>query len=169
LQNVDFSDTNDDFRGTGDTMATALDLFRTLAQNAEGYYHKAYKDPAKGIWTIGIGHCGSEVVPGLVWTDAQIEAAFAKDAAEAIRMTLHYSPSVQHQSVGTQAAIYDFVFNEGIGRYMESTFKKDIDRGDLVAAKKSILMWNKGTVNGQKVVLPGLVTRRQAEADLIGT
>lgn len=150
-------------------METAQSLFKKLAVQSEGYRFAAYKDPAKGIISIGVGHTGSEVVMGLVWNPSQINAAFDKDSAEAIRLALHYSPTLRHQSIGTQAAVYDFVFNLGISRYVESTFKKDIDKGDIQAAKKSILMWDKGTINGSKEILPGLVKRRQAEADLIGT
>ena len=149
-------------------MDTAQNLFKKLAIEFEGYRFTTYKDPAKGILTIGIGATGSDVVMGLVWNPTQINARFDKDSANAIRLALYYSPTLQHQSIGTQAAVYDFIFNEGISRYVESTFKKDIDRGDLQAAKKSILMWDKGTINGHKDVMPGLVKRRQAEADLIG-
>ena len=149
-------------------MTTALELFQKIAETAEGRYHKAYKDPG-GIWTIGIGHTGHDVAPSTVWTDAQIDAAFAKDADYAMREALSESPTLRHASPGTQAAVFDFVFNEGIGRYMSSTFHKDIDRGDLAAAKQSILLYDKGIVNGVKTTLPGLVKRRQAEADLIGT
>ena len=150
-------------------MPTALELFQQLAEKSEGRFHVPYKDPAKGIWTVGIGHTGTNVTQGQVWTDSQIDQAFAKDAQDAMAEAFSASPTLRHQSPGTQAAVFDFVFNEGIGHYDTSTLKIDIDRGDLAAAKQSILLWDKGTVNGVKVALPGLVTRRQAESDLIGT
>jgi len=38
----------------------------------------AYLDPV-GIWTIGYGHTGPEVVEGLVWTDEQCDEALKRD------------------------------------------------------------------------------------------
>lgn len=51
----------------------------------EGLRLQAYPDPiSRGEpWTIGYGHTGPEVVPGLVWTEAQAEAALAADLARA--------------------------------------------------------------------------------------
>ena len=45
---------------------------------------KAYPDPATGglPWTIGWGHTGPEVKPGLVWTQEQADAAFAERLAK---------------------------------------------------------------------------------------
>ena len=149
-------------------MPTALQLFQKLAETFEGRRNTAYKDPA-GFVTIGIGHKAVGMAVGTLWTDAQIDAAFTNDAQIAMSEAFAESPTLRHASPGTQAAVFDFVFNEGIGRYAGSTFRQDIDRGDLAAAKESIMLWVKGTVNGVKVTLPGLVKRRQAEADLIGT
>lgn len=55
----------------------------SLIANEEGRRHDAYLDTL-GIWTIGIGHTGREVVEGLVWTDQQIDAVFAQDVATAV-------------------------------------------------------------------------------------
>ena len=45
----------------------------------------AYPDPISGgvPWTIGYGHTGREVYPGLIWTSAQCQAALAADIAAA--------------------------------------------------------------------------------------
>jgi lysozyme len=47
----------------------------------EGCRLAAYPDPLSGgaPWTIGCGHTGPEVHPGLVWTQAEADAALAKD------------------------------------------------------------------------------------------
>lgn len=150
-------------------MATALELFQRLALDFEGRFHTPYRDPAKGVLTVGIGHVGTNVKVGQVWVDSQIDQAFVKDSADAMLQAFLASPTLRHASPGTQAAVFDFVFNLGIGRYDSSTFKKDIDRGDLAAAKKSILLWDKGCVNGVEVSMPGLAKRRKAASDLIGT
>lgn len=52
----------------------------------EGRKTHAYPDPLTGgkPWTIGVGHTdGDHVYQGLVWTDAQIDAALAADIAKA--------------------------------------------------------------------------------------
>lgn len=50
----------------------------SLIASEEGLRHDAYRDTL-GIWTIGIGHTGREVVEGLTWSDDQVNAAFAQD------------------------------------------------------------------------------------------
>lgn len=47
----------------------------------EGREHVAYPDPITKAapWTIGVGHTGREVHPGLVWADAMINDAKATD------------------------------------------------------------------------------------------
>lgn len=44
----------------------------------EGIRYDAYLD-TEGVWTIGVGHTGPEVVQGLHWTAEQVEDAFEKD------------------------------------------------------------------------------------------
>ncbi len=57
---------------------------RAQLEREEGRMHEAYTDTL-GVWTIGIGHTGPEVHEGLIWTDKQIDAAFAIDVDEAIQ------------------------------------------------------------------------------------
>lgn len=48
----------------------------------EGCRLQAYPDPLSGgePWTIGYGHTGREVVPGLVWTETTALAVLTDDA-----------------------------------------------------------------------------------------
>src|ERR1044072_792728 len=50
----------------------------------EGLRLKAYPDPLSGgdPWTIGYGHTGPEVKPGLVWTHQQARDALEADIAD---------------------------------------------------------------------------------------
>lgn len=50
----------------------------------EGLRLQAYPDPIShgAPWTIGYGHTGREVHPGLVWVQAQAEIALTKDIAD---------------------------------------------------------------------------------------
>ncbi len=49
-----------------------------LLTQREGKRNNAYLDSV-GVWTIGVGHTGPEVNAYLNWTDAEVEAALAKD------------------------------------------------------------------------------------------
>ncbi len=49
-----------------------------LIKNFEGCRLNAYKCPA-GVWTIGYGHTGSEVKPGLKITQAEAEKILKSD------------------------------------------------------------------------------------------
>jgi lysozyme len=60
-------------------------------------------------------------------------------------------------------AIVDFCYNLGVGKLQTSTLKKKINEQNWDEAKVELLKWCKA---GGKV-LPGLLKRRQAEADLL--
>lgn len=64
-------------------------------------------------------------------------------------------------------ALLSWVYNFNLQKLATSTLLKLLNRGaskELVA--NEFTKWNKGRVKGKLVVLPGLVTRRRAEADL---
>ena len=61
---------------------------------------------------------------------------------------------------GRLAAIVDFTFNLGAGRIQTSTLRRRINQRDWAAAATELRRW----VYGGGKVLPGLVTRREAEA-----
>jgi lysozyme len=50
----------------------------------EGRRAESYRDNVRGIWTIGIGHTGPNIGPGVVWNNAMIDMTFANDVAEKI-------------------------------------------------------------------------------------
>jgi lysozyme len=50
----------------------------TDIERDEGLRLRAYQDP-EGIWTIGVGHTGEDVVEGLTWTPAEATLALGKD------------------------------------------------------------------------------------------
>jgi len=55
----------------------------SLIKFHEGCRLVAYKD-TRGIWTIGYGHTGPEVIEGLVWTQEQADAALYAEVALAL-------------------------------------------------------------------------------------
>lgn len=67
-------------------------------------------------------------------------------------------------------ALVSFSYNLGYGNLLESTLLERIKSSATPQRiKEAFLMWNKGTVKGKKVVLPGLTKRRTYEADLFNT
>lgn len=137
----------------------ATDNCIQLIKRFEGLYLKAYVCPA-GVLTIGYGHTRG-VKPGEEINEMQAELYLMEDV-EACEIKLNYLtlPINQHQF----DALCSFIFNLGIGNFMQSTLLKKLKAGDKTAADE-ILRWDK---SGGKV-LPGLTARRKAEYDLFCT
>lgn len=141
-----------------------------LAKRFEGFERKVkrgveiaaipYICPA-GYWTIGYGHlCDSKHPP---ITEAEAEVYLAHDLQTALAATLRYCPVLATEPEGRLAAIVDFTFNLGTGRLQTSTLRRRINQRDWVGARHELRRW----VYGGGKVLPGLVTRRDAERALI--
>jgi lysozyme len=64
---------------------------------------------------------------------------------------------------GERLAYTDFTFNVGVDAFAKSTALRKLNAGDRAGACAEMLRWNKGTVKGKLVVLPGLDRRRKAE------
>lgn len=141
---------------------TVLVLLRALVKEAEGCPLESYLDPDR-VWTIGFGHTGPEVVAGLVWTQDQADTHFASDLQEHYDQLLLVSSSVAQQTAGRQAALTDFVYNEGIGKYKNSTLRSAVDVQAWQSVKTQLARW----IYGSGRVLPGLVHRRNLEIALI--
>lgn len=136
-----------------------------LIKRFEGYHRKlpdggciAYRCPA-GIWTIGYGTT-SGVKPGLIWTEAQAEAALRDDVVrfESAVLRLVRVPLNQNQF----DALVSFTYNVGEGALAKSSVLRCVNAGDMAGAARAFALWNKA---GGKV-LPGLVERRAREAAL---
>lgn len=127
-------------------------------QHHEGCVLKAYKDFGKGIWTIGWGHTGPEVKEGLVWTQAQADAALAADVAtkaEAPIAKYCKVPLTQHQ----YDALVSFTFNVGGGALASSTLLRKLNAGDVAGAEAEFPKWDK--VAGKPYAI--LTARRRDE------
>ena len=137
-----------------------------LAKRFEGFERKVkhgieitagpYICPA-GFWTIGYGHlCDSKHPP---ITEAEAEVYLACDLQTALAATLRYCPVLATEPEGRLTAIVDFTFNLGAGRLQTSTLRRRVNQRDWTAACQELRRW----VYGGGKVLPGLVTRREAE------
>ncbi|MFQ2386766.1 lysozyme [Aeromonas dhakensis] len=128
----------------------------------------AYPDPGSKNgepWTIGWGHTGPEVKPGLEWTQQQADSVFVDDLRRFERdvLSLVKVPLTQ----GQFDALVSFAYNvgsdidadtipEGLG---DSTLLRKLNAGDYDGAAREFRKWNK---NDGKV-MRGLTRRRVAE------
>ena len=119
-----------------------------------------YVCPA-GFWTIGYGHLCSQDHPPI--TQDEAEAYLAQDLVKALSATLRYCPVLATEPEGRLAAIVDFTFNLGAGRLQASTLRRRVNQRNWSEAATELARW----VYGGGKVLPGLVTRRAAEASLL--
>jgi len=132
-------------------------------------YLTAYLDPV-GIWTIGYGSIynydqNRKVMPGDKIDEATALRYLKMETAEIVPKikNLVKVPINQNQL----DSLTSFVYNVGIGNFSSSTLLKQLNQGlpkETVA--EQFLRWNKGTVNGKLVSLPGLTLRREAEKKL---
>ncbi|MGF7175837.1 lysozyme [Azospirillum doebereinerae] len=150
-----------------------------LVKAAEGLRLTAYPDPASGgaPWTIGFGHTGADVHPGLTITQARAEELLAADLAEAAELVdrVVTAPLTDAQF----GALVSFVFNVGAGRKAKgkdtgkdgfvtlktgkpSTLLVKLNAGDHAGASAEFSKWTRG--DGK--VMAGLVKRRAAEVAL---
>ena len=134
-----------------------------LVKISEGLRLHAYPDPATGgdPWTIGYGSTGKDVYRGVVITEEQAEALLLKDLSRFEAGVTKLAPmSTDNQF----AALVSFAFNLGLENLKTSTLLRMHNAGDYKGAQKQFIRWNKA--NGK--IMPGLTTRRQAEATLYG-
>lgn len=138
----------------------------TLIKHFEGCSLKAYPDPGSKDgrpWTIGYGHTGKDVVKGLVWTQAQADAALAQDVARfASKVETLIKVSVTQSQFD---ALVSFAYNVGIGALAGSTLLRLLNSGAFSGAARQFERWDRQ--DGRPML--GLARRRLAERLLFET
>lgn len=113
-------------------MTTAL-LFNDLKTD-EGLRLNAYQDTV-GVWTVGWGHTGKEVVHGLVWTLEQCEAALESDVAATENQLDNLMPGWRSLDDIRQDVIVEMAYNIGVHGLLEfNSFLRLLFQGNWVAA-----------------------------------
>lgn len=136
---------------------------RALIKRHEGKRLTAYLDPV-GVWTIGYGHTGPDAASGTTITPKRADHLLTLDVREA-ESAIHRLVRVP-LSQGQFDALVSFVFNVGAAAFSSSTLLRELNAGRYAAVPGQLRRWVYGTVNGKKVILPGLVRRRSDEAVL---
>jgi lysozyme len=134
----------------------------TLTEQFEGCNLTAYQDQV-GVWTIGYGHTGQDVVSGLTITQDQAQDLLAQDVSSAAACVNRVVTIELEQDEFD--ALVDFVFNLGTGAFTESTLLRDLNSGDATAAAAQFDQWD----HAGGAVVAGLLRRRQAETALFST
>ena len=132
-----------------------LDLIKSF----EGLRLSAYRD-AVGVLTIGYGHTRG-VRLGQIITRGEAELLLSADL-EPIERQLTADLGEDGVLQCQFDALCSFCFNLGIGAYMRSTLRKYVKAGRDADADREFGRW----VHAGGRVLPGLVRRRRAEAEL---
>lgn len=117
-------------------------------------------DVVRGTLTIGYGHTGSDVKPGMEITKERAEQFFRGDisiAAHAVESRVKV-PLNDNQF----GALVSFAYNVGTGNFAKSTLLKKLNAGDYDAVPAELMKWVKS--KGKR--MQGLVNRRSSEAGL---
>lgn len=142
--------------------AAAIAIAMAIAAPAEGIRQYAYYDPP-GILTVCRGHTGAGVVNGRKYSLSECDRFFNSDMREAIRLVDRCAPGLPDEVRG---AFGDAVYNLG------PTIACDLDKShaarmlkskDIAGACNELPKWNKASIAGVKVSLPGLTNRRERE------
>jgi lysozyme len=133
---------------------------KSMIKGWEGCRLTAYKCPA-GVLTIGYGHTGKDVKPGMKITQAQADALFETDVnnfAQKVDNRLKGVPVNNNQF----DAITSLAYNIGLTALDKSTLLKKVKANpNDPSIRNEFAKYN----HAGKVVLPGLTRRRTEEAN----
>lgn len=143
-----------------------------LVKRWEGFKARAYLCPA-GVLTVGYGTTNRAGIPGVQITRDTVVNKL--QAEEWLRLGLekfageirpHITAPINENELG---AFVSLAYNIGPKAFRGSSALRHFNAGDKAKAAASIRLWNKATVNGKRVVLRGLVSRRNDEVALFQT
>lgn len=137
-----------------------------LIKQFEGLELEAYQDIA-GIWTIGYGHTGPDVEPGMRISEREAEALLRRDLKSREDAVDRFSNVDLNQNEFD--ALVSFVYNVGAEAYRRSTARRLLNRNNRLGAADALTWWNKATIGGVLREVAGLTRRRAAERALFLT
>lgn len=144
--------------------AAIVALAAAIAVPAEGLRHWAYYDPP-GILTVCYGST-TNVEKGRKYSLEECRARLDADMTAAVDAVERCQPGLP---VNVAAAFADAVYNMGPTIACDtrtSTAARLLRAGDIPGACAQLSRWNKASVAGVLVELPGLTKRRGAERAL---
>lgn len=169
------------------TNIPGIDLIKQFEGLVDGDPNTPGLDPyicPTGYVTIGYGRVLKDASgknplkgrTGLATAKKLYPAIDAAKAEEYLKEDLaRFEAAVQRLTSGVKlnenqfSALVSLTFNIGEGAFAKSTLLAKLREGDYAAAADQFAVWNKGTVNGKKVPINGLIRRREAERQLFIT
>ena len=133
-----------------------------LIKGFESCQLAAYLCPA-GKWTIGYGHTGPDVKPGLTITQQQAEQLLINDLVQFERRVNDLVTVQINQNQFD--ALVSFSYNLGVGALQKSTLLRLLNAGSYQPAADEFPRWKRAGGN----VVAGLTRRRYAERQLFLT
>ena len=131
----------------------------------EGFRSVAYQDSV-GVWTVGFGHTEG-VQEGRTITEPDADALLRAELVHYENAVDHYvtTPLTQNE----YDALVSLAYNIGVENFRKSSVVRFLNLGHKRRAADAFLLWCKGKIKGELVVLPGLKNRRVAERELFLT
>ena len=131
-----------------------------MVKEFEGFRSEPYKCPA-GVWTIGYGTTQGITKDTVPITEEAASRMLDDDLDLIASVVSKYLPELRQNQVD---AVLSFVYNVGLDAFSRSglchAIRKNPD--DFEAIRREFMRW----IHAKGEVLPGLVKRRKAEADL---
>ena len=130
----------------------------------------AYQDQGgSGVWTIGWGHTGAEVGPGLQWDQEHADEVLVDDLAHFVAgVSRLLTQGAIARLTGDQfSSLVLLAFNIGLSHFGSSSVLRFTNAGMPEQAAEAFLMWTR--LRGPDGALrpsDGLLRRRQAEVAL---
>jgi GH24 family phage-related lysozyme (muramidase) len=128
----------------------------------EGFVDHAYQDSV-GVWTKGYGSTAN-VHPGDTITE--------EDAAALLRAeVVHYENCIDHHvtvdmNQNEYDALVSLCYNIGCENFAKSSVLRFLNLDHRQKAADAFLLWCKGKIRGELIVLPGLKNRRVYEREM---
>lgn len=116
-----------------------------------------YQDQG-GVWTIGWGSTGPDIVKGITWTQDQCDFRLEVDVTRielAVIKLLNKTIPVE-----ALAALDSFSYNLGTNALASSHLLQCINDGDYIGATKAFIVWD----HIGQIEIKGLLIRRLEEA-----
>lgn len=139
---------------------------KAFIKRHEGLSLVSYRCPA-GVWTIGYGHTGADVRPGMAINLAMARELFESDLAKfevGLGKLIAAQTSLAEQLTQNRYdALLSFGYNVGLEALKSSTLWKKVcanPNDETIAGEFARWIYAKGTK------LPGLIKRRAGEAEI---
>ena len=131
-----------------------------MVKEFEGFRSEPYKCPA-GVWTIGYGTTQGITKDTVPITEEAASRMLEDDLDLIASVVSKYLPELRPNQVD---AVLSFVYNVGLDAFSRSglcnAIRKNPDNFEVI--RREFMRW----IHAKGEVLPGLVKRRKAEADL---